>query len=445
VSGSFGAAAVSGSDQSRFARWQLQVREASIQYRISTRWIQLVLGLIAMVSISSPQFVWTLFTQAFQDSLHATLPAIQITFSILILVMTGLSPLQGYIVDKFGARLPISLGCLLSGIGWIISAYATSLTGLYLSYGLFCGIGTGLVYVGIISLVVRWFPDRRGFATGLVAAGYGSGAALTTFPIDMVMRTAGYQHTLIVFGIIFGVVGAAAALAMRMPTAADVGASEPVTSLESGVEPKQMLRSSVFWLMFVMMTMMSTGGLMMISQFSAFSRDFGVANVIVFGQVALPLALTVDRLTNGLTRPFFGWVSDNIGRENTMAIAFLMEAAAVTSMVVFRDNASLFVVLSGLVFFGWGEIFTLFPSTLTDTFGSKFATTNYGLLYTAQGIGSVLGGPLAAFLHDQTGSWLPLFAIIIAIDAIAGILALAALKPKRRAYSAMYQQKGANG
>jgi MFS family permease len=240
-------------------------------------------------------------------------------------------------------------------------------------------------------------------------------------------------------------VGAAAALAMRMPTAADVRASAPVTSLESGVEPKQMLRSSVFWLMFVMMTMMSTGGLMMISQFSAFSRDFGVANVIVFGQVALPLALTVDRLTNGLTRPFFGWVSDNIGRENTMAIAFLMEAAAVTSMVVFRDNASLVVVLSGLVFFGWGEIFTLFPSTLTDTFGSKFATTNYGLLYTAQGIGSVLGGPLAAFLHDQTGSWLPLFAIIIAIDAITGILALAALKPKRRAYSAMYQQKGANG
>jgi MFS transporter, OFA family, oxalate/formate antiporter len=445
VSGSFGAAAASGSDQSRFARWQLQVREASIQYRISTRWIQLVLGLIAMVSISSPQFVWTLFTQDFQDSLHATLPAIQIAFSILILVQTGLSPLQGYIVDKFGARLPISLGCLLSGIGWIISAYATSLTGLYLSYGLFCGIGTGLVYVGIISLVVRWFPDRRGFATGLVAAGYGSGAALTTFPIDMVIRTAGYQHTLMVFGIIFGVVGAAAALAMRMPTAADVRASAPVTSLESGVEPKQMLRSSVFWLMFVMMTMMSTGGLMMISQFSAFSRDFGVANVIVFGQVALPLALTVDRFTNGLTRPFFGWVSDNIGRENTMAIAFLMEAAAVTSLVVFRDNASLFVVFSGLVFFGWGEIFTLFPSTLTDTFGSKFATTNYGLLYTAQGIGSVLGGPLAAFLHDQTGSWLPLFAIIIAIDAIAGILALAALKPKRRAYSAMYRQKGANG
>src|ERR1700709_109138 len=197
-----------------------------------------------------------------------------------------------------------------------------------------------------------------------------------------------------------------------------------------------MLRSRVLWLLFVMMTMMSTGGLMIISQFAAFSRDFGVASVMVFGLAALPLALTVDRLTNGLTRPFFGWVSDRIGRENTMGLAFLMEAVAVTSMVMFRDNALVFVILSGVVFFGWGEIFSLFPSTLTDTFGAKYATTNYGLLYVAQGVGSILGGPLAALLREQTGSWLPVFAIIIAMDALTGILALAALKPMRRAYAA---------
>jgi MFS family permease len=198
-----------------------------------------------------------------------------------------------------------------------------------------------------------------------------------------------------------------------------------------------MLRSRVFWLMFLMMTMMSTGGLMIISQFAAFSRDFGVANVMVFGLAALPLALTVDRLTNGLTRPFFGWVSDRIGRENTMGLAFLMEAAAVTSMVMFRDNAVLFVILSGVVFFGWGEIFSLFPSTLTDTFGAKYATTNYGWLYVAQGVGSILGGPLAALLREHTGSWLPVFVIIIAMDALTGILALAVLKPMRLAYAAL--------
>ena len=362
----------------------------------------------------------------FRTACSATLPAIQITFSILIVLQTWLSPLQGYLVDKFGARVLIAIGCLLSGLGWISSAYVTSLTGLYLTYGLFCGIGTGIVYIGIIGLMVRWFPDRRGFATGMVAAGYGFGAILTTFPIDTMMKSAGYQHTLVVFGIILGLVGAAAALAMRMPGPDDVLPPRRRCRPRAGRRAEQMLRSKVFWLMFAMMTMMSTGGLMIISQFAAFSRDFGVANVMVFGLAALPLALTVDRLTNGLTRPFFGWVSDNIGRENTMAIAFLMEAAAVTMMVLFRDNALVFVILSGVVFFGWGEIFSLFPSTLTDIFGSKYATTNYGFLYMAQGVGSVLGGPLAALLHDQTGSWMPVFAIIIAMDVLTGILALVA-------------------
>src|ERR1700676_4915364 len=402
---------------------------------VSTRWIQLVLGLIAIMSISSPQYVWTLFTKSFQDNLHPSLPATQITFSIVMVLQTWLSPLQGYLVDKFGARLLIAIGCLLSGFGWVTSAYVTSLAGLYFTYGLFCGVGTGIVYIGIIGLMVRWFPDRRGFATGMVAAGYGFGAIATTFPIDSMLKSAGYQHTLVVFGIILGLIGAAAALAMRPPNGGDVLPSAPATSRARDVAPRQMLRTPVFWLLFAMMTMMSTGGLMIISQFAAFSRDFGVASVVVFGLAALPLALTVDRITNGLTRPFFGWLSDQIGRENTMAVAFLMEAVAVAVMVAFRNDALVFVVLSAVVFFGWGEIFSLFPSTLTDTFGTKYATTNYGFLYMAQGIGSVLGGPLAALLHDATGSWLPVFGIIIAMDVLTGVLALAVLKPIRRAYS----------
>jgi MFS transporter, OFA family, oxalate/formate antiporter len=410
---------------------------SSAQSATSARLIQLLLGLIAMMSISSPQYVWTLFTKPLQEAVGgAPLSAIQVTFTLVIVLQTFFSPVQGYLVDRFGPRILIACGCLLSGLGWILAAYATSLTSLYLTYGLFCGIGTGIVYVGIVGLMVRWFPDRRGLATGVVAAGYGFGAILTTFPIDSMMKESGYQHTLIVFGIILGLVGAVAALALRLPTADDKLPPPPAMASTVGTPPKEMLRTNVFWLMFIMMTMMSTGGLMIISQFAAFSRDFGVAAITVFGLAALPLALTVDRLTNGLTRPFFGWVSDRIGRENTMGIAFLMEAVSVTLMVLFRDNALVFVILSGVVFFGWGEIFSLFPSTLTDTFGAKHATTNYGLLYVAQGIGSILGGPLAALLREQTGSWLPVFAIIIAMDALTGILALAILKPMRRAYAA---------
>lgn len=403
----------------------------------STRWVQLVLGVIAMMSISSPQYVWTLFTKSFQDNVGATLPAIQVTFSLLIVLQTWLSPLQGYLVDKFGPRLLIAFGCALSGAGWITSAYVTNLIGLYLTYGLLCGVGTGIVYIGIIGLMVRWFPDRRGFATGMVAAGYGFGAILTTFPIDTMLKSSGYQHTLVVFGFILGIVGAVAALGMRMPRTDDQLPMAAVMASSKNVTPGTMIKTPVFWLMFFMMTMMSTGGLMIISQFASFSRDFGVTKVMVFGLAALPLALTIDRITNGLTRPFFGWVSDRIGRENTMAIAFLMEAVAVAAMVLLRENTLLFVLLSGVVFFGWGEIFSLFPSTLTDTFGTKYATANYGVLYMAQGIGSVLGGPLAALLHDRTASWLPVFAIIIAMDALTGILALIALKPLRKSYAAV--------
>lgn len=400
----------------------------------STRWRQLVLGVIAMMAISSPQYVWTLFVKPLQTATGGSLAAIQVTFSILIVLQTWLSPLQGFLVDRIGPRLLITVGAALSGASWILAAYASSVLTLYLTYGLFAGIGTGIVYIGIVGLMVKWFPDKRGFATGMVAAGYGFGAILTTFPIDSMLRSAGYQPTLIVFGIILGLVGMLAGWGLRTPPATTAVPAAPLAVSVANTPPRGMLGTPIFWLLFVMMTMMSTGGLMVISQFAAFSRDFGVADVVVLGFAALPLALTVDRITNGLTRPFFGWVSDRIGRENTMGIAFLLEAVAILAMLYFRDNALAFVALSGVVFFGWGEIFSLFPSTLTDTFGTKHATTNYGFLYMAQGIGSVLGGPVAALIHDAAGSWLPVFALIIAMDALTAILALAVLKPMRRAW-----------
>ncbi len=404
-----------------------------------TRWAQLGLGLVAMMAISSPQYVWTLFVKPFQGTTGADLPAIQITFSLLIVLQTWLSPLQGWLVERFGSKLLITVGCLLSGLGWVTSAYISSIWGLYFTYGLFCGVGTGIVYVGIVGLMVRWFPDRRGFATGVVAAGYGFGAILTTFPIDTMIKGSGYQSTLITFGLILGAVGALAALGLRDPSQGEVDTCVPAAAVISSapdVAPLQMLKTPVFWLMFAMMTMMSTGGLMVISQFAAFTKSFGVADTLVWGLAALPFALTFDRITNGLTRPFFGWVSDRIGRESTMLIAFLLEAAAIYLLLQFRDNAALFVLLSGVVFFGWGEIFSLFPSTLTDTFGTRNATTNYGFLYMAQGIGSVLGGPVAATIYVASGSWMPVFALIIAMDVITALLAFFVLKPMRSAYLA---------
>jgi len=408
---------------------------------LNARWIQLLLGFIVMMTISSPQYVWTLFVPSFQKTTGSILSEVQWTITILIVLQTWLAPMQGFLVERFGPKLLIGLGALMNGAGWIASSYIQTIWGLYATYGLLCGIGTGIVYIGIIGLMVKWFPDRRGLATGVVAAGYGFGAILTTFPIDSMIKASGYQHTLVVFGAVFGVIGLIGALMLRSPSEERMTGEATLATKEVGYAPIIMLRSPVFWLMFVMMSMMSTGGLMVITQFTSFAKSFGITaqtTVVILGMAfaAIPAALTFDRITNGLTRPFFGWVSDHIGRENTMAIAFILEGMAIFLMLQYRTDPYLLVVLSGLVFFGWGEIFSLFPSTLTDTFGTKYATTNYGFLYMAQGVGSILGAPIAAMIYEATGSWMPVFGLVIGMDVLTGLLALLVLKPLRQAWFA---------
>ena len=400
------------------------------------RWNQLVLGLIAMMAISSPQYVWTLFTGPLNQKLGTTLAELQWTFSLLIILQTWCSPMQAYLVDRYGPRLLISVGALMSGGGWVLSSYVDNLWALYFTYGVICGFGTGIIYVGIIGLMVRWFPDRRGLATGLAAAGYGFGAFFTSFPIDSMIKSSGYAHTLVVWGVIQGVIGIVAAQWLRVPPEGWLPEGySPATATTSqtgrSYTPREMLKNPVFYLLFFMMALMSTSGLMVTSNVGPFANEYHVAQAMVLGMAALPLSLTLSRVTNGLTRPFFGWVSDHIGREMTMFVAFSLEAVAILVLFAFIDRPALFVVLTGLVFFGWGEIFSLFPSTLTDTFGPKFAATNYGFLYIAQGVGSILGGPAAAYLKQMTGSWNAVFIIVAALDIITALLAITALRGMR--------------
>jgi oxalate/formate antiporter len=406
--------------------------------RYLNRWNQLILGVIAMMAISSPQYVWTLFTGPLNQKLGTTLPQLQWTFSLLIILQTWLSPFQAYLVDRFGPRLLIAIGAVLSGGSWVLSAFVDNIWALYFTYGVLGGFGTGIIYVGIVGLMVRWFPDRRGLATGLAAAGYGFGAFFTSFPIDNMIKSAGYAHTLVVWGIIQGVIGVLAAQWLRTPpegyrgSGAAPAAAIAVQQTTRNYTPREMLKSPVFYLLFLMMSMMSTSGLMVVSNVGPFAKEFGVADMLVLGVAALPLSLTLSRVTNGLTRPFFGWVSDQIGRETTMALAFSLEAVAILVLFAFINQPALFVVLTGLVFFGWGEIFSLFPSTLTDTFGPKYAATNYGFLYIAQGVGSILGGPAAAFLKQTTGSWTAVFIVVAVLDAATALLAVTALQRMRR-------------
>src|SRR4029079_4846583 len=261
--------------------------------------------------------------------------------SLLIILQTWCSPMQAYLVDRYGPRLLISVGALMSGGGWVLSSYVDNLWALYFTYGVICGFGTGIIYVGIIGLMVRWFPDRRGLATGLAAAGYGFGAFFTSFPIDSMIKSSGYAHTLVVWGVIQGAIGVAAALGLRVPpegyrpTGFDPDIVRTELQSRRSYSPREMLQNPIFYLLFIMMAMMSTSGLMVVSNVGPFAKEYNVAQVLVMGMAALPLSRTLSRVTNGLTRPFFGWVSDHIGREATMALAFSLEAVAILVLFAF--------------------------------------------------------------------------------------------------------------
>jgi len=387
-----------------------------------------------MVAIANLQYGWTLFVNPIDNKFHWGKAAIQIAFTVFVLAETWLVPFEGYLVDRFGPRLLVALGGLLVGVAWWINAGANSLFTLYAG-GFIGGAGAGIVYGTSIGNALKWFPDHRGLAAGLTAAAFGAGSALTVVPIANIINNRGYEAAFLWFGIAQGLVVILCALVLRAPRPGEVPVT--MTTVQQSTRdwtPFEMLGTPAFWLMYLMMTMLAMGGLMATAQLGPIATDYKVAKIPVslFGltMAALPFALSLDRILNGLTRPFFGWVSDHIGRENTMFIAFGLEGVGILLLITFAHIPVLFVVFSGLVFFAWGEIYSLFPATCGDLFGRKFATTNYGLLYTAKGTASLLV-PLGNVLQAATGSWMPIFVLAIAFDWIGAILAFFVLKPLR--------------
>ena len=411
-------------------------RPATATASEATRWGQLIFGIICMVMIANLQYGWTLFVGPIDQKYHWGRAAIQVAFTIFVLTETWLVPIEGYLIDRFGPRIMISGSGFLVAIAWVINAYADSLPLLYLGAAI-GGIGAGVIYGGSVGNALKWFPDRRGLAAGLTAAGFGAGSALTVIPIANMIKTSGYEAAFFWFGLGQGIVVIIVALLLRAPAAGEVPAPSTgaVQQSRRDYTPVEALKTPVFWVMYVMFVAVGAGGLMAIAQLAPIAKDFKVADIPVsllgLTLPALTFALTIDRVLNGVCRPFFGWVSDNIGRENTMFIAFFIEGLGIYALLMFAGHPVLFVILSGLVFFAWGEIYSLFPATCTDLYGRTYATTNYGLLYTAKGTASLLV-PLANVLTNATGSWHAVFYVAAALNIVAAVMALVVLKPMRQ-------------
>ncbi len=401
------------------------------------RWIQLWLGVLCMVLIANLQYAWTLFVDPMDQAHGWGRVGIQFAFSIFVATETWLTPIAGAYVDRLGPALgprrAVAFGGLLVAIGWMINAYADSLVLLYVGAAI-SGTGGGAIYATCVGNAVKWFPDRRGLAVGLTAAGFGAGAALTIIPIGMVIAAHGYAAAFFWFGLGQGLILLVVSQVLRGPTQEvklPQAPSSVVKQSATSFTPAEVLRSPIFWLMYVMFVAVSASGLMATAQLAPIAKDFGIdKTVILFGASLLSVALVIDSVLNGMARPFFGWVSDKIGREATMGIAFSLGAASYWLLALFGSSPWMFVLFGGLIFFTWGEIFSLFPSTCTDTFGSKYATTNTALLYTAKGTSAFLV-PLANTLKGATGSWGTVFLVAAATNIAVVLLALFVLKPLR--------------
>ncbi|PNG27309.1 oxalate/formate MFS antiporter [Methylocella silvestris] len=407
---------------------------------LPNRWLQLVLGVLCMTMIANLQYGWTLFVNPMQEKFGWDRSAIQIAFTIFIVAETWLVPLHGYVVDRMGPKVVVLLAGLLCGLAWVLNSQATSLPMLYFAQAV-GGVGAGAVYGASIGSALKWFPDRRGFAAGVTAAGFGMGSALTIIPIASIIANQGFQQAFLYFGLLQGIVLCVCAIFLKAPEKIDVtkAADMAVAGERRQYNPWEMARTPVFWLMYAMFVMMAAGGLMATAQLGPIAKDFGVAGVPVsilgLTLPALTFALSIDRVLNGLTRPFFGWVSDKIGREVTMFVAFGLEGLAILALSKFGHTPGMFVLLTGLVFFAWGEIYSLFPATCADTFGGKFAAANAGLLYTAKGTAALLV-PFSSMLTAATGSWHLTFWIAAALNIITALLAIALLRPMRRRFAA---------
>jgi OFA family oxalate/formate antiporter-like MFS transporter len=414
-----------------------QINAPIQQTGFKNRWAQLVMGIICMAMVANLQYGWTLFVNPMHDKFGWTKAAIQVAFSIFVLCETWLVPVEGYLMDRFGPRPVVLVGGILAGLSWVMNSYASSLGMLYFA-AVIGGIGAGAVYGTCVGNALKWFPDKRGLAAGLTAAGFGAGAALTVIPIANMVKTGSYEQAFFTFGLIQGIVVLVVSLFLIRPpvtaiVAAVKGAVNPMARRNIG--PGEMLKTPVFWMLYVCMILVASGGLMAAAEIGPLAKDYGVdktpVTVLWSTLPLLTMALSIDSLVNGFTRPLTGWISDHLGRENTMVLMFAVEGLAIWGLMAFGHSAVGFLIFAPMIFLGYGEIFSLFPATSGDTFGPKYAATNNGLLYTAKGTSSLLI-PLANVLKASAGSWVPVLWIAGGLPIVAAILTKLVLSPMRR-------------
>ncbi|MBS1169850.1 MAG: oxlT 2 [Burkholderiaceae bacterium] len=379
------------------------------------RWMYLILAVLLMCMISGVQYAWTLFSRPLTEKLTVSLAAVQTAFTLSQVIQAGSQPGGGFFVDRFGPKFPGIVGGLMVLVGWSMMGQVDNIPALYALYTL-AGAGVGIVYGIAINTANRWFPDKRGLASGFTAAGYGLGVLPFLPLISETLKTSGLGSAFMYTGGIMGVMIMVISCFIKFP-AGQTGGKKVVVATEKDFKSSEMLRTPHFWVLWTSFFSVNFGFLLLVANSAPFGRTIGVAGTV------MAVVVMFQNLANGGCRPFWGWLSDNIGRYKAMSVMFGVNALA---MFLFSHVAQLgtvfFVAILMIAFFTSGGSYALFPPTNSDIFGTAYSAQNYGFFWAAKATASIFGGGVGAAVATQFG-WTTAFTLCGCMSLISFCLA----------------------
>ncbi len=396
----------------------------------ANRWLPLLGGVLMNLALGVI-YAWSVFVAPLNADFDWTRTQVSVVFTIAILSVGSWFVVAGFLQDRFGPRMVAAFGGILYALGFFLASQAESLIWLYVTFGAIAGAGNGFGYAIPIPVCSKWFPDRRGLAVGLVVGGYGAGSGIYgPLAREILIPAYGWQGTMQISALIFLVMTLAAAYLLKNPppgyqppTPAGAqtagGAQKPPIPVARDFTTGEMVRTPTFYLLWIAYCLGTAAGLMVISQLVPVGEAAGLG-------AAAALGLTIGAIGNTGGRVLSGWMSDTVGRLNTLRLMVLLSAVALPLFYLMRGEVALFYLLLFVIYYCYGTLLSVFASTCADFYGTRHMGVNYGLLFSAWGIAGIVGPVIAGQVFDATGNYELAFHVAAALSVVAlGALMLA--------------------
>jgi OFA family oxalate/formate antiporter-like MFS transporter len=395
----------------------------------SRRWGIAVAAILVQMALGAV-YAWSVFRVPLSKLFHSTISEVTLTFTIAIFVLGFAAFFGGLWLNRVGPRVVMLTGGLLYGCGIFLASFSSGLPWLYLTYGVIGGIGLGFGYIVPISVLVKWFPDRRGLMTGVAVGGFGAGALVTAPVATRLIQSVGVLHTFAYLGITYLIVTFAAGWFMTAPPAGwqpqgwTPGAIEKAQRASKDFSLGEALKTWQWWALWFLLFLNTSAGISVISQEAPMFQELAkVTAIVAAGMVG------IVSIGNAVGRVFWAWASDWITRRGTFFAMYLLQAGLFWLLLVFHSVTGL-TVITFIILMCYGGGFGTMPAFAADYFGAKNVGPIYGLMLTAWGFASAFGPLLIAYLRQSSGSYATGLHVIVAIMAISILMPLVVKPPK---------------